>query len=241
MNDPALPEDPAMKEMLRLSQQETAKVAAAAASQAGETVLPASASAFEDPERVVSLGKENDPQPLSPDELQALREMLVRNATGRRDYYELPDKPVTHDDRARFFESVGDRKAYAETMVIIKEKLEVTFRCKTRREVEMIERQLQLDLEDSLIKNERHFATAKVNYNLMTQMVAVNGAECSNPSAMSSRPDFNLRKHIDSHIICTMPEPVMFMLAGALAQFEKRVDTIAKECLEANFIRPAAL
>jgi hypothetical protein len=165
----------------------------------------------------------------------------VKNSTRGREYYELPEKPVKDEDRQRFYDSVGERKSFAETMVIIKDKLEVTFRCKTRREVEIIERQLQADLEDQIIKNERHFATAKSNYNLLFQMAALNGADCSNPASVSSNPNFNLRKHIDHHVICTLPEPVMFLLCGALAQFEKRVDIISKECLEANFIKPATL
>lgn len=231
---PDSPISPALAEMARLARSETAKAQAADGDKEALPILS------EDEEKAPTLGCEENP-PLSIEELQALREMLVRNSTRGREYYELPEKPVTDEDRQRFYDSVGDRKPFAETMVIIEKKLEVVFRCKTRREVEIIERQLQLDLEDQVIKNDRHFATAKSNYNLMFHMAALNGAECSNPAAISSSPNFSLRKHIDAHIISTLPEPVMFLLCGALAQFEKRVDIISKECLEASFIKPATL
>ena len=228
----SLTDNPAMDEMLRLAQQETAKASANTSS---------APDPLDEAEKITSLGRESSEDKLTPEELQALREMLARNSIRGRDYYELPDKPVTPEDRQRFYDSVGDRKTYSETMVIIPNKLEVTFRCKTRREVEAIESQIQLDLEDSLIKNERHHATARTNYNLMFQMAKINGADCNNAAVGVSNPKFSLRGHINNHIIATLPQPMMFLLCGALSQFERRIDVISKECLESNFPKPATL
>lgn len=228
-------DDPALNEMLRLAQQQTEEIKSL-------NQTPPSSPPDEGESSVTNLGSSHSaPDQLTPEELQKLREMLVQASFRGRGFYELPEKPVTDEDRTRFFESVGERKPYAEEMILIPEKLEVIFRCKTRREVEMVDAQLQKDMEEGLIKNEKHHAIATTNYNLMVQMSSLNGVACSSPSKFLSVPNFSLRKHIESHVINTMPEPVMFILSGALTQFERRVEIMSKECLQKNFTKPAVL
>lgn len=184
-------------------------------------------------------GEPGERATLSVDELQTLREMIARESNRPPEKYRVPEKEVTEEDRQRFYDSVGERRPFSEEAVIIEGKLEVVFRCKTRREREIIERQLTNDLSKGLIKNDIHYSAAATNYNLMMQMVSLNGVTCAHPSTVAMDDNFDLRRHILSHVINTMPEPMIFMLSGALTQFEMRVDKIEKECLERSFMRPA--
>ena len=179
---------------------------------------------------------------ISAEELQALREMIIKEAARKKvENYELPKIEVTDDDRQRFYDSIAERKPFSEKMVIIEGKLEVQFRCKTRREVDQVERQLLADLSDGHIRSERAYATAKINYNLMMQIVAINGVVATHPSAYAADPKFSLRTFLDNHIISTLPEWMMFMLSGACTQFDLRCELISKECLARNFPQPVAL
>jgi hypothetical protein len=234
--DPNDPNSEAMKHMLALAQKQNE--AAAAVSQGFPAASPEGVRSA--PEKLGSEVHAGDR--LSPDELQTLREMIAREALHRKeDAYAIPKIEVTADDKQRFYDSVGERRPYHEVMKIIPGKLEVEFRCRTRKEVKMIENQLATDLAEGFIKSERSYATMKINYNLMIQIVKVNNVLQSNPSSKAADPKFSLRTAIDSHLINTLPEWTMFMLAGALTQFDLRCDQIAKECLDRNFPVPVAL
>jgi hypothetical protein len=176
---------------------------------------------------------------LTPDEIQILKEMVVVRSRQKTMEYVLPDKPVNKDDEDRFAESVLNRKTYSEKMILIPGKMEVVFRSKTRREQEAIEKQLDEDYANGAIKTERANAFALNNYNLMIQMVSQNGAAVQSPVSRLIDPTFSLRGFIESHIIGSMPEPIMFILSGALAQFENRVAFMSRKILEGNFSQPA--
>jgi hypothetical protein len=181
------------------------------------------------------------PETLSAEEVQALREMLVVASRQKATQFVLPEKQPNQQDKEKFAESVLTRKPYAEKTVLVPGKLEVVFRCKTRREKEFIDRQIEADFKEKVITTERSYAIFLANYNLMTQLVLMNGVAVQSPVSRFGVPNFSLRSAIDDHIIGTMPEPMMFMLSGALAQFENRVSAMSREILERNFFEPADL
>lgn len=235
-----LSQNPEMKSMLEIAQQTNAAVAAAVANG-----FPMASPDGEKPAPEF-LGNGQPARPgddrITPEELQSLREMIAKEAARKKaENYELPKIEVTDDDRQRFYDSVAERKPFSEKMIIIEGKLEVQFRCKTRKEVDQVERQLLADLNDSHVRSERAYATAKINYSLMMQIVAINGIAASHPSAYAADPQFSLRTFLDSHIISTLPEWTMFMLSGALTQFDLRCELISKECLSRNFPQPVGL
>lgn len=194
--------------------------------------IPASAAAFDQP-----------PEPpadrLAPEELQVLREMIVRHHRQKTNEFVLPEKPMDKADLDRFGDSILARKPYSEQMILIPKKFEIVLRCKTRREIDAIERQIDKDFKANLILNERVYAMTLGNYRLMIQWVALNGVNLESPVALLDSPDFDLRKFMESHMINNLPEPMMFMLNGALGQFEARVAQGTREALTANFSRPA--
>lgn len=194
---------------------------------------PTSPEAF-NPPAISPLG-----EALTPDEIQSLKELVVIRSRQKATEYILPDKPVSEDDKTRFAESIFNRKAYSEKMIPIPGKLEVVFRCKTRREREFVDQQIEKDFADGIIKTERQYAVVLNNYNLMMQMVSQNGASVNPPASRIIAPGFSLRAFIDQHIINTLPEPMMFILSGALAQFENRVAFMSREVLDKNFSQPA--
>lgn len=176
---------------------------------------------------------------LTPEEIQLLKEMVVVRSRQKATEYILPDKPPTEEDKKRFAETIFNRKPYSEKMVLIEGKMEVIFRCKTRREKEFVDSQIERDFSDKIILSERKYALLLNNYNLMTQWTHLNGAAISSPVSQFDNPAFSLRDFISNHIIHTLPEPMMFIVTGALTQFENRVAAMSREILDKNFSQPA--
>lgn len=176
---------------------------------------------------------------LTPEEVQILKEMVVVRSRQKATEYVLPDHPPTEEDKKRFAETVFLRKPYSEKMVLIPGKMEVIFRCKTRREKEFVDSQIEKDFNDKIILTERKYALLLNNYNLMTQWTHLNGALITSPVAHFDTPGFSLRDFISNHIIHTLPEPMMFIVSGALTQFENRVAAMSREILDKNFSQPA--
>ena len=184
------------------------------------------------------------PQPegaLTPDEVQALRELIVISSRQKATQYTIPEKPPTQLDRERFADSIFTRKPYSEKAALIPGKLSVVFRCKTRREKEAVDRQIEADFNDKVIKTERTYAILLNNYNLMIQMMELNGVAVESPAKSLGVPGFSLRSAVEGHIINNLPEPFMFLISAALTQFESRVATMSREVLDKGFFEPAGL
>lgn len=182
--------------------------------------------------------------PLGPEEIQMLREVIFARMKQKKDEFVLPDLPITDDDKNRFADAVMQRKPFSEKFSMMGGKLTVTFRTKTKRENDMLFDQLDEDFKANRIRSESKYVTLLNNYNLMMQMTELQGAPCATvlpPPQQDVPPGWSLYKVMRLHLIETLPEANMFLLIGALSQFDTKCRVLAREALKENFSTPVGV
>jgi hypothetical protein len=179
---------------------------------------------------------------LTPDEVQVLKEMIFERHRRKRDVFILPDIPPSDADIAKFEECAVKRTPYVEVHSMMKGKFTVKFRTKTKRELDLMFEQLDQDFKDGIVRSEAKYVTLLNNYNLVLQMVEFQGVwqEPVVPPGHELPKEWSLRGAIQRHIINTLPEFDMFLLIGALSQFDQKVRFLSQEALKGNFTIPAS-
>lgn len=179
---------------------------------------------------------------LNPEEVQAVREMVYETLKRKKSQFNLPVLPITDADRDRFAESIARRIPYTEAHSMMKGKLTVTFRTKTKHENDILFDQLDEDFKANLMRSEAAYITRLNNYNLMIQMVSMQGAPVTTiipPQGAPIPKGWSLANVLKSHIVDTLPETNIFLLIAALSQFDTKVRTLSNEAIEGNFSTPA--
>jgi len=180
---------------------------------------------------------------LTAEEINALRDLVFSRARKRKEEFELPIIDVTEDDRERFAECLSRKIPFSEKFSMMKGKLAATFRTKTKRETDLLHRQIDKDFADGLILSEGKYVSLLNNYNLMFQMVNMQGTPMpllTPPPGVPVDKDWSLQKFLPAHPIEGLPDILMYLLIGALTQFDQKVKTLSNEALSGNFFEPAS-
>lgn len=194
-----------------------------------DTATPLSPEAFETGDK------------LSPSDIQTIREIIEKTRSIRKPHenFELPSKPITERDEEAFFASLMSRSLYKEEFTLVKKpEIKVCFRVLTTQEKLAIDKQLEDDFADQIIKSERTFAAAKVAYKMVLQIVSYNGVVQPNNSPAIISGQKTLRGAAKDHFTVSLPEPLAFIISGSLSQFDERVAIMSQKILTGNFCHP---
>lgn len=178
--------------------------------------------------------------PLSPEELQRIREIIYTTNRKKQANFELPVLEITEADRDTFCECVLSRKPYREKFVMMKGKLTIVLREKLKRETEAVYAQIEEDFRNGLIRSEASFVTRLQDYNLAAQLVSINEAPMPIMIPVSPEQGWSLADSVQKSILGTFSENTIFLLFSALTQFERKVKTMSEEVVKENFTQPAA-
>lgn len=178
--------------------------------------------------------------PLSSEETQALREIIYARLKQKKEDFELPDLPITDEDRDRFGDCLARRRPFAEECSMMGGKLKATFRTKTKRENDVMFAQIDQDFKDGLVRSEAKYVTLLNNYNLVIQTMSFQGAPLmpAIPPGIEGTKGWSLANVVKNHVIESVSEPLMFLLIGALSQFDQKVRILSREAMKANFSTP---
>lgn len=181
---------------------------------------------------------------LTEEELQSIREIISANARKKKDEFILPDLPVTDEERDRFGDCMANAKVFRDECSMLKGKLKAVFRTKTKRENDILFQQLEADFKEGRIVNEPMYVTLLNNYNLLIQMESLQGVACPQvipKNGVPLPPSWSLHNIMKQSSLENMPEPYIFMLLGALTQFDRRVKVLSQEAMTENFTNPAGV
>ena len=176
-------------------------------------------------------------------DVHLIKESILGGKQKRESAFNVPEIPITNEDRERFEDCLDKRRPFSETYPMLNGKLSVTFRTKTKKETDLLFDQIDQDFASGRIKSEVKYSTLLNNYNLILQMVEFKGVKLIPvvPASGVLPEGWSLNGCLSSHVIDTLSEEAIVLLLSALSQFDSRVVRLRQEAVDKNFPQPAGV
>lgn len=153
----------------------------------------------------------------------------------------LPPLTITDEDKDAYLKCIVNgvpfqRKFESDTLGMT-----VVFRDKTKKETDIISRQIDKSYNDgniySLVEYTNLFNMGCLYY----QLEEINGVKQNReyPESAWNMKDFNLMSSIDRSPIGSMSSSVLFMLMAMMSQFNQQLYNLAMMAIDPNFTNPA--
>lgn len=153
----------------------------------------------------------------------------------------LPPLKITDADKETYLKCVVNGQPFSHTFDNEKLGLKIVIRDKTKKETDIISRQIDKSYSDgniySLVEYTNLFNMGCLYY----QLEEVNGVTQNReyPESAWNMKDFNLMEAIDKSPIGSMSSSVLFMLMALMSQFNQKLYGLAMEAVDPNFTVPA--
>lgn len=153
----------------------------------------------------------------------------------------LPDLEVTEKDKERFLECVTSGTPFSQSFEHKSSSLNVVLRDKTKKESEIISRQLDKAYNDGHIYSIAEYTNLFNMGCLYYQLDAINGVKQNRqyPDSIWNMKDFNLMDAIDQSPIGSMSSSVLFLMMAMMSQLNRKLYVLAMGVVDPNFIVPA--
>jgi hypothetical protein len=176
--------------------------------------------------------------------LQQIKESAmptIENDENVKSSLKLPKLEISNDDRDLYAECIATGKVFSQKFENEKLKIKVEFKDKTKKETDIISRQVDKIYNDGLLYSVQEYINLFNLGCLYYQLSHINGVKQNHeyPANVWDMKDFNLTSVIDASPIGSLPSSTLYILMGMMTQFNQKLYDLAKEAFNPNFLNPA--
>jgi hypothetical protein len=176
--------------------------------------------------------------------LQSIKESATPTIEGgdtSNSSFKLPKLETTEKDRDMYAECLATGNVFRQKFENKKLKLNIEFKDKTKRETDIISRQVDKIYNDGLLYSVQEYINLFNLGCLYYQLASVNGVEQIKeyPASVWEMKDFNLLSVIDKSYVGSLSSSNLYILMGMMTQFNQKLYDLAKEAFDVNFSKPA--
>ena len=155
--------------------------------------------------------------------------------------YELPKLEITDEDKTKFAECLATGKTFSSRITNPNQNIDVTFRDKTKREGDIVTKQIDALLKTGKISNAFECSTLYNLGCLYYQLEEINGVrqERVYPKSAWSLGDFDLFAEVDASPIGAGSSTYTYILSGLLSQFNTKLLDLSSRVFDPDFSDPA--
>ena len=175
--------------------------------------------------------------------LQTVKEQAVARNGGDINNAELrlPKLEITDDDKERYLQCVVNGTPFMQEFEDQKLKLKVVLRDKTKKETDIISRQLDKTYNEGNIYSAVEYTNLFNVACLYYQLEEFNGVKQNRdyPVSVWDMKKFNLMESIDKGPLGSISSSALFVLMAMMSQFNHKLYALAMEVIDPNFTAPA--
>jgi hypothetical protein len=175
--------------------------------------------------------------------LQTIKEEVTKkNAENIPDSneFKLQKLEITEKDRDQYLQCTASGDTFKQRFLKQEFGLDVVFRDKTKKESDIISRQVDKAYNDGKMMSVQEY-TNIFNYGcLYYQLESINDVTQNReyPNNVWDMKDFNLLEQIDKSAIGQFSSSKIYVLMGLMTQFNQKLFDLSREILSANFSTP---
>ena len=176
--------------------------------------------------------------------LQSIKESAIPTVEGgdtSNSSFKLPKLEITDRDRDLYAECLATGNTFKQKFENEKLKINIELRDKTKRETDIIGRQVDKIYNDGLLYSVQEYVNLFNLGCLYYQLESINGVTQTReyPDSVWDMKDFNLLSAIDKSHIGSLSSSNLYVMMGMMTQFNQKLYDLAKEAFDVNFSKPA--
>lgn len=176
--------------------------------------------------------------------LQSIKESALPTIEGgdtSNSQLKLPKLEITDKDRDLYAKCLATGDTFKQKFENSKLKINIELRDKTKKETDIIGRQVDKVYNDGLLYSVQEYINLFNLGCLYYQLSSINGVEQTKeyPDSVWNMKDFNLLSVIDKSPIGSLSSSNLYIYMGMMTQFNQKLYDLAKEAFDINFTKPA--
>lgn len=175
---------------------------------------------------------------VDPAKTQAIKEEFEKTKSSTSDSYNLPKLEITEADRDQYALCLGTGAPFQQRFSKPEFKFSVTLRDKTKREGDIISRQLDLAANQGKILSMAEYTNSYNLACLYYQLDEINQVPQHRqyPKDIYDMKDFNLQVIIDNHsALGNMTSSQIYLMIGWMTQLNQKLMEISREAFSPSF------
>lgn len=174
---------------------------------------------------------------IKPDEAQKNKEEFEKGKEESMKQYNLPSLKITEEDKDLYAKCLVSGTPYFERFAKEKFGINIVFRDKTKKEGDIISRQLDSAANKGIILSQAEYTNSYNLGCLYYQMEELNGVVQVReyPKSLYDQSDFNLLQKIDESYLGSVTSAMVYLLMGMMTQFNEKILSLSREVLDPNF------